>query len=765
MGYRGLKRVIAMTLAAAMVLGVGWVPLDDGAVFGVAAADTVSITVRDITGEKGSISNSAAFTNDMLSPAVELKGETYADISYKGTGANKLWYQFVKSPVASGSAMPSNNWVEIPLTGVTNNPDVMTDRPGNLKRRSYDVTMLPNVTDTATWNNRDTVFKYPFEATEVVSAATNTNLSTYGTYISYLNYQNQNKRRFNASTVFSALNGTGDMYPPDDYFYRNGTPYKINFSGETPYITVDNTNINLNLSGHQYYFVESYRNWWGGWSNRNVFTDSNSPSAKYQEASKMWGYFKVPKTGDYYFGMYSDDGATGSITVNGVTSKFYNSFKVQGTTWGTDNKKYTLDKDKYYPVNLEYFNWGGGAQYRMVFKGPDNSSWTNVNPSWFYPSVSNAPGEFANTTFTGAQGVKMPTATGDYYILYKATAANGNTVVSGCYGPFTIPGTAEMTLSKKALYADGTPVTAVQAGVPFEIRYTVKPADIVPNALLGSATSIYVTGGRIQDNLTAPFIVTSPEVAGSFIFPNAATDANQYTFVLPSIKYNLTTLPDGSRVYRPEQAEYIYKVNVKLSTASASKTQISEDGLSVMTYNDPSNGGLISKAFENGEITKESYILTPAMLTDSKGELALDAVGRYHFNARLTFTLNRKTRGTVEFDFDGSKVPMSAIKAMTLSKAGQVLTVVPTLKPIEGTSNYQVVIPMTNDTGVDDGDYKVTFTVDGAPMMVLGTVPFSYVWTMTGFHVYDYYDENRTTNLGTGSASITINVRKAPRIE
>lgn len=632
------KRITTCLLAATMILPSG--DFQHSSVTYAADAPGVKVTVTDSSSSVRSI-NSNSFFKSSTNTDPRLQGEAYAEISYSGTDARKLEYQFVRSAVGSPSELPAKDWLEIPLNGSTENPDVMTDRPGNLKRRSYDVTMLPNVNNTSTWNDRSKVFKYPFEAREIVSASVNDKLSSYGTYINYLDYQNVNKRRFAASTVFSALNGNGDMYPPDDYFYRYGRAYKINFSGETPYVTINNYNYTLKRDDYRYYITSNYQ---------YIYTDSNSPSAKYQEASKMWGYIKVPTTGTYYFGMNSDDGATGTITVDGVSNKFYNKFQVQSTTFDSDNKAYVLSKDKYYPISLEYFNWGGGAQFRMVYKGPGNSNWTNMNPQWFYPSHSDAPGEYANTTFTGAKGVKLPAESGDYYVLYKATGANGSTVVSGCYGPFTVPGRAEVTLSKKAVLSDGSTVTTVPRNVPFNIEYTIVPLDIPQNSILAAegAQTIYLKNVRIQDDLTSGFVVNKEAVSGEFIFSGNSSNDNAYTYILPDIRYNLTTLANGQKVYRAVSNELKYTVSVKMET-SATNVKISEDDLSIMTYTNPLDDAKLTRKFNNSYIGSTFIDINPVFDRDTS------VTGRAEPGAKITLQINDVVYpGTVTANSEGN---------------------------------------------------------------------------------------------------------------
>lgn len=559
------KKITVWMLAATMIL-----PLGSPTFSGVAyAADSVGVkvSVTDSSSAVRSVSSNELFKAD-TNTNPRLQGEAFAEISYTGAAASKLEYQFAQSAVGNVNALPADGWLEIPLNGSTENPDVMTDRPGNLNRRSYDVTMLPNISNIATWENRNNVYDKPFASSEIVPSTVAQTLAQYGSYVNYINYQGYERRRYNANTVFGALDGYRDMYPAAD--------------------TVSIPGVDI---------------------------------AKYQESAKFWGYFKAPTSGNYFLGLVSDDGSTGTITVGGVQSKFSDGFKVQGSTWRSSGASVTLVKDKYYPLFLEYFNWGGGSRFQFYytnaangFNGVSNNTKVPQNavliPSnSLYPSKSETPGEYADTTFSGKSGVKLPSAPGDYYVLYKASNPNGVKVVTGCYGPFTVPGRAEVNLSKKPVHTDGSLVTNVQANVPFNIKYTIEPLDIPQNSILSAAgtQTIYLENVRIQDDLTSGFTVTKAAVPNEFQFSGSLTNLNNYTYVIPRIQYNLTVLENGQKVYRAVSSELNYSVSVKMTTPGTN-VQISEDNLSIMTYIDPLDGADVSRKFNNGIIS----VLTPS---------------------------------------------------------------------------------------------------------------------------------------------------------
>ncbi len=63
-------------------------------------------------------------------------------------------------------------------------------------------------------------------------------------------------------------------------------------------------------------------------------------------------------------GILSDDGAKGTITADGKAYEFSkNGFYPHGVQYfsNRDANPIYLSEDEYYPISLEYFNWGGGV--------------------------------------------------------------------------------------------------------------------------------------------------------------------------------------------------------------------------------------------------------------------------------------------------------------------------------------------------------------------------------------------------------------------
>lgn len=212
------------------------------------------------------------------------------------------------------------------------------------------------------------------------------------------------------------------------------------------------------------------------WAANSVFMSNINIGGDYKEASKFWGYIKAPESGDYKFGLYSDDGARGYITIDGAPQPFADMFKVQSSTWGTTDKVFSLEAGKFYPIYLEYFNWGGWAHYEMKYS-KKGAPFITVPSDWFYPSKNIQPGESATAIFTGSSGIEFPPQPGDYYIVFRTGYMENGIIKSieakGIYGPFKVEASPAFTLTRQ-LYGNTEPAIGDQ----IQIKYTIQPDDL-----------------------------------------------------------------------------------------------------------------------------------------------------------------------------------------------------------------------------------------------------------------------------------------------
>lgn len=313
------------------------------------------------------------------------------------------------------------------------------------------------------------------------------------------------------------------------------------------------------------------------WVTNTSFTKTIAINGQYKEASKFWGYIKVPKDGDYKFGAISDDGSKGYITINGDAKAFVDMFKVQPATFGSTNTTFNLKANKYYPIYLEYFNWGGGAHFEIVYStnGSINRNSSRIPTEWFYPSKDITPGEYASTIFTGNEGIKFPSDSGDYYIAFKT--GKGSTVTrEGIYGPFTVNGKTSIDVSK-SVYAGNT----VKEGNKFKLEYTLTPGDIVATSTFKNTNGtfkdkIYLTDVKLQDEYPENIEIKT-EPSDSTVVKNG----QKITALINNIEYKLTR-KNGKKVYSAQP----FKIQYILSGKLKGTYTLSEKDKSFITFTD-----------------------------------------------------------------------------------------------------------------------------------------------------------------------------------
>lgn len=487
-------------------------------ILGNSVPTQVTMEVSDSTGIIDKYDTTAQnFTStryDKVDNQYKLLGDSYVNIAAQGSGINFAQYQFIKSDTKP-TDLPSDNWKEIDLTNEEINEDVDVDNVGNLTQRSYDVSHLSTMANESDWNNAEKVFQNPFEATTYKDAGYSNTKEEYGGWQSYIQTNGTTGQRWVTKTAF-----------------------------------MNQMNIGLN----------------------------DAQNMDYKEASKFWGYIKVPTTGSYNFAATSDDGCSADITVNGTTVKIVDMFKVQGSTFGSTDKTLQLEANKYYPIYIEYFNWGGQAEFRLQYKESTSNTWLNIPKEYFYPSKSTSPGEYATNRFTGRAGIKIPDEVGKYYIAYRTGKRDANNSIteiqkSGIYGAFIRD---ERFVLSRSLNNNG----ADNIGDEFDINYTITPndipvTDIYKNYQVGVtniATTLTISNLRIQQVL--PNGLT---YVGSSNNVNIVNNSNEISGVINSnVLYSLV----GS-TYKASPVTITIKVRPTISGTF----DLVEDN-SILTYTD-----------------------------------------------------------------------------------------------------------------------------------------------------------------------------------
>lgn len=474
----------------------------------------VKITVKDFIGDVGEKydsnnikleGNSFKFIQDTK----RLIGDGNANISVKCMLENKDEDYWIKTWFTKGESTEEIEPNEFKLNNI--NSDIDLDKANNLTYQSYNVDDLQATGNKDLWNNRDIVFAKKQNkgilpantiATEPYVGFTKGNndkayLDINSDHVK-LTYEGKNLTykgnvekdfAFNKYIYSQWSDGENNIY----YYPNNNTWYNIN-------------SINIWSRAEKVKNNSEYT-----FKHNTIFYDEMDiggecalryPGFEYKEADKYWGYIKPKESGWYLFSTYSDDGSRFSITKDGKTyelskSEFglnidknnnwyikeeYSNFKVHGSAFYSSFTPIYLEEDKYYPIQLEYFNWGGGGSFKLGYCKLDdyeknqNEKYTlemlnqvskdenyksfnnifykkghwssgkyyytynlekgfndylnNIKFNWIgssgkkeaftlYPSKSNEPADIADQVFEGKSGVKFPKENGVYTIHYK----------------------------------------------------------------------------------------------------------------------------------------------------------------------------------------------------------------------------------------------------------------------------------------------------------------------------------------------------------
>ncbi|OOP75235.1 hypothetical protein CBEIBR21_03430 [Clostridium beijerinckii] len=392
------------------------------------------------------------------------------------------------------------------------NGDVNTSSPGYLTQMPYDVSHMPLMSNDAMWSNRNEVYKTPFaDKTGLISTGITDSNTHYVT--------SENVRDKDGNSII--------RWVPKTLFVKDQ-------------------------------WVEGY-------------------ASGYKEARKTWGYIKVDQTGDYYLKAFSDDGFYGTITVNGEAKVLGNDFSPRGVNDGGLNATNAihLEEGVYYPIYLEYFNWGGRAAFEIQasLNGQNNYKLIGSANSHFtlYPSNSDSPIENGNNIFMGSNTINFKTEPGIYTIQYallkeKDTSSTGqieyDEISRGSFGKFEVE--ERFDGLSKAFSKD-----RVQQGETFNINYTVKPKPIKLTDLYkgkdssNKPDSLYVKNLILTDKLPQGLERADGTDSNDKSIINRVTDIEY--------KYNAQT-------NEYEANEYIFSVNVKLISQRLDNINFTQSG-------------------------------------------------------------------------------------------------------------------------------------------------------------------------------------------
>ncbi|MDM0627013.1 VWA domain-containing protein [Clostridium perfringens] len=474
----------------------------------------VEITVNDFIGNVGEKydSNNIKLENNsfnFIQDTKRLIGDGNANISVKGMPEKSDEEYWIKTWFTKENSNEEINKEEFKLNNI--NSDIDLDNSHNLTYQSYNVNHLETTGDEDSWNDRNQVFKSKqgdtgFLPANKIAGETGDGVNRIFQYGEPLKLNSKRPVYVYGNSKYCELKKTGTYKE----FYDHGKNIKFEvwtYKWKNWFGNIENYEVYkykekwLGLKGGKIIYVD---NWM--WKHKTIFYDEMTvdnindnnkyPGFSYKEADKYWGYIKPKESGWYLFGTYSDDGSRFSITKDGKTYELSKSefglnksennrwhideissnFKVHGSSFYSSFTPIHLDKDKYYPIQLEYFNWGGNGCFKLGYCRIDNyennenaqnvlgalskvvqnenykydkdfksifqqnskhyindniinkylndiqwigSSGKNEEAFTLYPSKSNEPADIADEVFEGKSGVKFPKENGIYTIHYE----------------------------------------------------------------------------------------------------------------------------------------------------------------------------------------------------------------------------------------------------------------------------------------------------------------------------------------------------------
>ncbi|HAT4280105.1 TPA: VWA domain-containing protein [Clostridium perfringens] len=350
----------------------------------------VEIAVNDFIGNVGEKYDSTYIKSEndsfnFIKEPKRLIGDGNADISVKGIQEKNNEEYWIKTWFTKGESTEEIEPNEFKLNNI--NSDIDLDKANNLTYQSYNVDNLQATGNKDLWNNRDIVFG-----------------------------KKQNKGILPSNTIATEpYVGFTKNNSDKAYLDINNDDVKLTYEGNNLiYQYTDNTYSIWSYKNKELYFYYPGNQWYssrlGSFWNK-IIVDKNGdytfrhntifyeqmdlgsecgyryPGFEYKEADKYWGYIKPKESGWYLFSTYSDDGSRFSITKDGKTyelskSEFglnvdkynnwyikedYSNFKVHGSAFYSSFTPIYLKEDKYYPIQLEYFNWGGGGSFKLGY--------------------------------------------------------------------------------------------------------------------------------------------------------------------------------------------------------------------------------------------------------------------------------------------------------------------------------------------------------------------------------------------------------------
>lgn len=455
-----------------------------------------TIDIKDSRGKVGSTYNSSKSNVNLgkSTEATEIFGQGYADIKVKGIGDKKKEYCFKYNFIDEDNNSIKSGTLPLHSDGnIINTSDVDIGKEGNLNVMFYE-NLIPDTDRTEkTWTDRNKLFQKSKGKSEILPAT-----------ISH--YKNSN------SIFFDSDDNKGLRFGND-----------------------------------------------------------------YSAINKYWGYIQPEKSGWYVLGAYADDGVRAWITTDkkidftdnnfGISLVDYqdpndqsdkgivylrSNFSPHRPTYYSSFDPIYLENDKYYPIYVEYYNYGDSGAFELNYnyygntepkyiRNMSNDVNERINYYYknnyllkdipeiydeqldkfkkniefmqqgsgfkFYPSKNTTPGEISSATFSGEHNLMLPFSKKPYKITYEVIEKSNNnekSVLKGEYGYFKNNEIFEATISSDE---------NIYPGKEFTLNYNIAPREIPFNE--GDKESISVNSINITGKLPGDIKLLTDNVENS----------------------------------------------------------------------------------------------------------------------------------------------------------------------------------------------------------------------------------------------------------
>ncbi|MBS5969018.1 MAG: VWA domain-containing protein [Clostridium perfringens] len=454
-----------------------------------------TIDIKDSRGKVGNTYNSSKSNVNLgkSTEATEIFGQGYADIKVKGIGDKKKEYCFKYNFIDEDNNSIKSGTLPLHSDGnIINTSDVDIGKEGNLNVMFYE-NLIPDTDRTdETWTDRNKLFQKSKGKSEILPATIS--------------------RSRNSNSIFF---DSGD---------------------------------NKGLDFGRYYSA----------------------------INKYWGYIQPEKSGWYILGAYADDGVRAWITTDkkidftnndwGINLARYpgndkgfdngilylkSNFSPHRPTYYSSFDPIYLENDKYYPIYVEYYNYGDSGAFELNYnyygntEPKDIKNMSNkvnerinyyknnyllkdipeIHDQWlvdfkknikfmqqgsgfkFYPSKNTTPGEISSATFSGEHNLMLPFSKKPYKITYEVIEKlnnNEKSVLKGEYGYFKNNEIFEATISSDE---------NIYPGKEFTLNYNIAPREIPFNE--GDKESISVNSINITGKLPGDIKLLTDNVENS----------------------------------------------------------------------------------------------------------------------------------------------------------------------------------------------------------------------------------------------------------